>query len=461
MTLLVVGDAFLDRDIHGEAHRLCPDAPAVVVDQHHVTERPGGAGLAACLARQHCDDVRLLTATGRDDAGIRLRHLLESAGVELVASDTVASTVQKTRVMVDGRPLVRVDAGGTETVGSLDWAGHDDAIDGEVDSVLVADYGLGVAETRRVRGLLTRMLERGVPLVWDPHPRGHAPIPGTTLVTPSRAEAAVMAAGFESHGADESGLAAVARQGRTLVRHWKVDGAAVTIGAGGAVLVRSAGAPLVVPVVQPTRGGDACGAGDAFSAACAIAFGNGAVASEAVEQAVQVAAAFVARGGASHVIAGGAGDPRADRSPATRPGTVVAAGGCFDVLHAGHVRMLQQARSLGERLVVLMNSDASVTRLKGPGRPVNPMHDRVAVLRALDCVDEVVVFDEDTPNEVLRRIRPAIFVKGGDYSSIALPEEAILAEWGGTVVTVPYLAGRSTTLLLGRGAPAAPAAADG
>jgi rfaE bifunctional protein nucleotidyltransferase chain/domain len=227
----------------------------------------------------------------------------------------------------------------------------------------------------------------------------------------------------------------------------------VTRGAAGAVLVIDAhGAPLVVPadeVVPPHC--DPCGAGDAFAAACAVAFASGAVASEAVQSGVVSAARFVAAGGAlglagvrGHTLEAG----RSERRAQGMPRTVVATGGCFDLLHAGHVATLQRARLLGDRLVVLLNTDASVRRLKGPGRPLQPAADRAAVLRSLSCVDDVIVFDDDTPARALRRLRPQVFVKGGDYAGAELPEAAVLAEWGGVVVTVPYLAGRSTTSLV-------------
>ena len=127
---------------------------------------------------------------------------------------------------------------------------------------------------------------------------------------------------------------------------------------------------------------------------------------------------------------------------------MVATGGCFDLLHPGHVSVLEAARRLGDCLIVCLNSDRSVHRLKGPGRPLQSEQDRATVLRALRCVDEVVVFDEDTPVETLRTLRPDVWVKGGDYAGIELPEAAVLAEWGGVAVTVPYQAGRSTTGLV-------------
>jgi rfaE bifunctional protein nucleotidyltransferase chain/domain len=131
-----------------------------------------------------------------------------------------------------------------------------------------------------------------------------------------------------------------------------------------------------------------------------------------------------------------------------RGGTVVAAGGCFDLLHAGHVSYLQAARSLGDCLVVCINSDDSTRRLKGPGRPLVPEGDRAAVLRSLSCVDAVEIFDDDTPMALLDRLRPDIFAKGGDYALTQLPEAPLLASWGGQAVVLPYLDGRSTTSLM-------------
>jgi D-beta-D-heptose 7-phosphate kinase/D-beta-D-heptose 1-phosphate adenosyltransferase len=129
-------------------------------------------------------------------------------------------------------------------------------------------------------------------------------------------------------------------------------------------------------------------------------------------------------------------------------GTVVATGGCFDLIHAGHVHTLEAARRLGDCLVVCLNSDASVRRLKGPGRPLVPQRDRAAVLAALGCVDGVMVFDEDTPERALRVLRPHLWAKGGDYEGVTLPEEAVLAEWGGRAMVLPYVAGQSTTRLI-------------
>jgi D-beta-D-heptose 7-phosphate kinase / D-beta-D-heptose 1-phosphate adenosyltransferase len=173
---------------------------------------------------------------------------------------------------------------------------------------------------------------------------------------------------------------------------------------------------------------------------------------EAVASAVVCATTFVADGGVGgmEVPARDGGVVARDRRTEVERGggTVVATSGCFDLLHAGHVAMLNAARALGDHLVVLLNSDRSVHELKGPDRPVVPQADRAAVLRGLACVDEVEIFDEATPTDALRRLRPSLFVKGDDYGSGTIPEESVMRAWNGEVVVVPYLEGRSTTRLI-------------
>jgi D-beta-D-heptose 7-phosphate kinase / D-beta-D-heptose 1-phosphate adenosyltransferase len=235
----------------------------------------------------------------------------------------------------------------------------------------------------------------------------------------------------------------------------------VTCGARGAVLAGADGAPVAVPA-EPVRGGDPCGAGDRFASRAAVALAQGVAIEEAVQDAVREASRFVAAGGAGAVVgaggdaeasteepAAGADDPVA-LAAAVRAagGTVVATGGCFDLLHAGHVSMLETARALGDCLIVCLNSDASVARLKGPDRPLVGQEDRRAVLAGLRCVDAVAVFAEDDPRAILRELRPHVWAKGGDYAVADLPEAATLAEWGGEAVVVPYVHGRSTTRLI-------------
>lgn len=241
------------------------------------------------------------------------------------------------------------------------------------------------------------------------------------------------------------------------MQRWSVTHVCVTLGGSGALLVGDRERILVpAPAVTVM---DPCGAGDRFAAAAAAALLRGALVSEAVDDAVHAAAQFLAEGGV-----GGLGDSAgtgrsalpADSADAwelaravhAAGGTVVATGGCFDLLHAGHVRCLSAARAAGDCLIVCLNSDDSVRALKGPGRPVVPEADRRAMLEALECVDAVVIFDESTPATVLSRLRPDVWVKGGDYDAADLPEAELLRSWGGQALTVPYLDGRSTTTLL-------------
>ncbi|WP_369132627.1 D-glycero-beta-D-manno-heptose 1-phosphate adenylyltransferase [Modestobacter sp. I12A-02662] len=445
-SVVVVGDALLDVDLVGTASRLTPDAPVPVVEDVERRERPGGAALAAVLAAQSGAEVVLVAPLTDDEGAERLRALLDGR-VRLIAVPATGGTAVKQRVRVGDHSVVRLDSGAPAAqLGALPAEAA--AAIRDAAAVLVADYGRGTTSAPDVREALAAA--RG-PVVWDPHPRGADPVPSTRLVTPNGAEAARVVPDVAG-----SGLAAVGARAEALIRHWGVGAVAVTLGSRGALLSYGEGAPLVVPAT-PVTGGDPCGAGDSFAAAVTVALAGGAVTGEAVTVAVAAAGAFVARGGATSWDA----VPAAEVGPArgvdgvlarvrAAGGTVVATGGCFDLLHAGHVATLRAARGLGDCLVVCINSDASVARLKGPSRPLVTAADRARVLEALEFVDAVVVFDEDTPAQVLDRLRPDVWAKGGDYAGADLPEAAVLRQWGGQAVVLPYLPGRSTTALVER-----------
>ena len=444
--LTVVGDALLDRDIVGTVDRICPDAPVPVLAVGGDHARPGGAALAAALARRgRVDRVQLVTALGDDAAGRQLAGLLVELGIELIDLGTTGATAEKIRVRAADQSIVRIDRGGpTSEPGP--WTIEAREALARSSAVLVSDYGRGVAAAGDGRDAIASVAAT-TPVVWDPHPRGPIPVAGCRLVTPNQAEASRSTEA--ATGSNAVGRAAA--DADRLRAAWSAGAVAVTLGAAGAVLVDGAGTPLAVPAAPAD--GDPCGAGDCFAATAATELAAGALVSEAVTAAVAAASAFVARGGAAGLdLTAASGTVRVDDPDGacrpSEPGLTVAAGGCFDLLHAGHVAMLQAARALGDRLVVLLNSDDSVRRLKGPSRPLQPAEDRAAVLLALDCVDDVVVFDEQTPAEALERLRPDLFVKGGDYAVADLPEAKALAAWGGTAVTVPYLSGRSTTRLV-------------
>jgi D-beta-D-heptose 7-phosphate kinase / D-beta-D-heptose 1-phosphate adenosyltransferase len=441
--VVVVGDALLDRDLVGEVRRVAPDAPAPVLDVSSRVSRPGGAALAAALAAGDDRPVVLITAVGRGPAAAELTDLLAEARVEVIDLGLDGPTPEKVRAQADGHPLLRLDYGGAPAaVGALTRSAAR-ALAG-AGAVLVSDYGRGVASEPSVRRGLANLPPRP-PIVWDPHPRGAEPVPGARVVTPNRLEAGLPA---------DATLAAVAIRARELAARWSAAGVAVTLGRRGAVLVEGEGPPLAVPA-RTVDGQDPCGAGDRFASAVAVLLAAGALPSEAVIGGVAAATDFVAAGGAAGAVPRrpptrrGAADAfaLADQVRA-RGGTIVTTGGCFDLLHAGHVSVLEAARALGECLIVCVNSDDSVRRLKGEGRPFQSAADRARVLSALGCVDALVVFDEDTPEAVLSRLRPDVFAKGADYALGELPETELLAGWGGQTVVLPYLEGRSTTRLL-------------
>lgn len=454
--LVVVGDALMDRDVSGRVERLSPDAPVPVVDEAAVRSRPGGAALAAVLAAADGRPVTLVTALADDEPGAELRAMLEARGIEVQAVALSGSTPEKVRIGTAGRPLLRVDRGGTGAEVGEPGAAVRAAI-GWAAGVLVADYGRGVAAQPRMREAL-HALSADVPLVWDPHPRGPAPTPGAALATPNLAEATALVP--EPPG---DRLPAIAARARALALRWQADAVGVTCGARGAVLAGRTGAPLAMPAPR-VAGGDPCGAGDRFASRAATALADGASVAEAVTRAVEAASAFVAAGGAAAVAAGAEPDEERFRGSLmggtredalavaaavrARGGTVVATGGCFDLLHPGHIATLEAARGLGDCLIVCLNSDASVRRLKGPGRPVVGEQDRAAVLRALRCVDGVIVFEEETPAEALERLRPHVWAKGADYAGRDLPEAAVLRRWSCEVVLLPLLEGKSSTRLI-------------
>ena len=480
----VVGDTLLDVDWSGDVDRVCPDAPAPVLEQRDERLRPGGAGLAAMFAAGSGARVTLITALGDDAEGATVRSLLTDAGITVVDLGLAGPTPVKLRVRASGQSLVRVDRGCAPVARTGAWPDAATAAVQRADAVLVSDYGRGMAGQAAFAALLPSV---EAPVVWDPHRRGPRPPHGLDLLVPNRDEAGILAGQPGDAAHDDQGLAdELARRFGCAV--------ALTLGGDGALVAEPGAAPVVVPV-EPVAG-DPCGAGDRFAAAAVVARAAGAPVVEAVTAAAAAARAHVgaADDGSWSVRPLPLGSPdvtpstadkreqsppesggrrtRLGRAPAATfspsvaatdaatdavglaravraaGGTVVVAGGCFDVLHAGHVQLLEAARRLGDCLIVCLNSDSSVRRLKGRRRPVNPAEDRSTMLRALGAVDAVHVFDEDEPCAALELLRPHLFVKGADYADAPLPEQQVLSRWGGEIVFVPVVPDRSTTRLL-------------
>lgn len=447
MKLLVVGDVLLDVDLDGTATRFCPDAPVPVVDVSGVRARAGGAGLVARMLTNDGHDVCLVTAVGRDEAGRRL--LAELGGITVVAGESGGPTPVKTRVRAGGHTVVRFDEGCRGRPVPEVTPEMLAAVEGAA-AVVVADYGRGLAANPGLRKAIGR-LARGVPVIWDPHPAGAVPVAGVAVVTPNHSEARA-AADDRAPGP----AAAPADLARRLLRYWRSEAVLVTQGGEGATLVRaSSPAPVQLPVPM-TAVADACGAGDRLAASLAVHLLAGEGVEESCRLAVREAASFLAAGGVGALPSvppplpfpgRGTGALEVVRRVREQGGTVVATGGCFDLLHAGHARTLAAARRLGDCLIVCLNSDASVRRIKGSTRPIIGQQDRAELLLSMECVDAVLVFDGDTPEQALELFRPDIWVKGGDYDLTKLPEAALMESWGGRCLAVPYHPARSTTRL--------------
>ncbi|MFG2441009.1 PfkB family carbohydrate kinase [Streptomyces sp. NPDC048508] len=444
--LVVVGDVLLDRDITGTADRLSPEAPVPVLTGTQSTERPGGAGLAAVLAARHpCWRITLVCGIGQDPPGALVRTLLDNAGIEVIDLATSGTTPVKTRVRASERTLLRYDSNADpQTLGPLP-----DLVNirlADAAAVLVCDYGRGITFHDHLREALT-LAANDRPLVWDPHPKGATPVPGTALAIPNTDEAIH----FSGHPGPRD-LASDTNRARQLRAAWPVRHVAITRGRDGAVLIANAdGHPLAVPT-RPANG-DTCGAGDQLAVCAAMTLAAGRPASQALATAVKSATVYVESGGPALLsappacsIPDGAGPLELAARVRARGERVVAASGCFDLLHAGHLSLLAHARRLGDALIVCIHSDAAVGRIKGENRPVVDERERAALLAALDYVDGVLVFDEDTPARVLAELRPDIWVTGGDFADQKIAEADLIESWGGDVVTVPFLPGHSTTI---------------
>lgn len=471
--VLVVGDLILDGWWNGHTERLSREAPAPVVEVTERTYSPGGAANAAMNLAALGASADIAGVVGDDEAGTRLVELLEDAGVDAsrVQRAPGVRTTTKTRVASNLQVLVRIDDGhrGGYPQGVLDDLAA--SLPDTVDAELICDYGFG-ALGGPVRARLGRPDRRRDHLVVvDAHDLAAWAGLRADIVTPNAAETARALGGATLDG---DRVAAVVSHGRDILLATGAACAVVTLDRDGTVLLRP-DAPPYRTHAHPALETHASGAGDTFAAALTLARSAGATLETAADFAQIAADVVVQRFGTSVCTLddvdeqlGAPSDLALDhdelearlREHRAAGRRIVFTNGCFDVLHRGHTTYLAQASKLGDVLVVAINGDDSVRRLKGADRPVNRASDRANVLAALGCVDYVTVFDDDTPSGLLDRVRPDVYAKGGDYTPEMLSETAVVRAYGGEVRMLGYVPSQSTTEVVKRIRRTAPDRAD-
>lgn len=468
LNVLVIGEAMLDRYLEGPSRRLCQEAPVPVVSIDACRDAPGGAANTAVNVRSLGARVNFVSVVGDDGEGQALRRALEEGGVDTddVFIERGRRTLAKQRVIAGSQILVRFDQGTTEPLS----AAAEDFVIGRLTelfsictAVIVSDYGYGVLTPRVLDALGELQARTPRLLVGDSKRLAAYRRLGFTAVKPNYGEALQLLGPHAPDPAHGRIPGLIACRDKLL----RVTGArlvAVTLDTEGALLFEY-GRPPYRTYSRPRAQTRAAGAGDTYISALTLALAAGADAPAAAELASAAAEVVVCKDGTAACTAA---ELKVSIAPGNKPAadvnelalrldalrrqgaSIVFTNGCFDILHRGHVTYLSRAKSLGDVLVVGVNSDESIRRLKGSGRPINSLEDRVQVLAGLSCVDLLIPFDDDTPHELIRAIRPNVFVKGGDYTRDRLPEAALVEELGGTVRILPYVENRSTSSLIDR-----------
>jgi D-beta-D-heptose 7-phosphate kinase / D-beta-D-heptose 1-phosphate adenosyltransferase len=468
LRVLVIGEAMLDAYLYGHTERLCREAPVPIVDVVRRVERPGGAANSAVNARSLGARVTLLSVVGTDAEGATLRRALAGAGVADTAllDDPARRTLAKQRLVAGGHMLVRFDQGSADPLDARSeraLGARLAELAGTHEAIVVSDYGYGILGPRTIARLAECQARAARVLVVDSKTLPAYRRAGVTAVKPNFAEAAALLGDPARRPAGER-VAAIVREGPRLLEATGAQIAAVSLDTEGAVFFER-GSPPYRTYARPTVHARAAGAGDTFVVALAMALAAGGDLAAAAELASAAANLVVGKDGTAVCSAL---ELRAAVAPADKVVSdlraldagldgqramgrrVVMTSGCFDILHRGHITFLNAAKSHGDVLVVGLNSDAGVRRLKGPGRPINALEDRAHVLAALSAVDYIVPFDEATPVALVRAVRPHVFVKGGDYTLDRMPEAAVVQALGGVVRILPYVRDLSTSAIIER-----------
>ena len=453
--LLVIGDVMLDRYWHGSATRVSPEAPVPVVKVNNREDRPGGAGNVALNIAALGSGTRLLGVVGKDESGDELQSRLNAAGVLcdfLQCPDK--PTITKLRVISQHQQLIRLDfEQGFEKSDVADLLPRATELIKGTKALVLSDYAKGVLQD--VGPLVELGRKQDVPIIVDPKGTDFEKYSGATLITPNLNE-------FEAvvgHCANEDELV---KKGLQLVSQLQLEALLITRGEHGMTLIRPDSPELHLPA-RAQEVFDVTGAGDTVISVLAAAMASGETLADATALANLAAGLVVGKLGTAAIsgpelrraIMGEQDSSRgmmsseqlsiAVQDARDHGERIVFTNGCFDIIHAGHVGYLTEARKLGDRLVVAINDDASVRKLKGAGRPINPVERRMAVLAGLEAVDWVVSFAEDTPEALLESLRPEILVKGGDYTIDQVVGGEFVQSYGGEVKALEFLDNCSTS----------------
>jgi D-beta-D-heptose 7-phosphate kinase / D-beta-D-heptose 1-phosphate adenosyltransferase len=466
--LLVVGDVMLDKYIWGEVGRISPEAPVPVVRGMRHDEKPGGAANVAmniaCLGAK----VVVVGITGGDENEQLLAQSLRANGVvpQFVTSEGF-ETVTKTRILGGRQQMLRLDF---EKPGGIPRAALERLIERSRESLpgihalVLSDYAKGVITPAVSEALIGEARRLGIPVLVDPKGLDYAHYRRATTICPNLNELARVTR------LDAGDLEALLGAAEAMVRNLELEFLTATLSEKGIALVRP-GNRFVAPA-KARQVFDVSGAGDTVIAVLALCLASGLEPETAVELANVAAGIVVGKVGTMPVqkhellaalspeMALHAEDRVLKRADLVRRvglwranhERVVFTNGCFDLLHVGHITLIEQARQFGDRLIVAINSDQSVRALKGPTRPIVDQNARARVLAALAAVDAVVIFDEPTPIEVIDAVRPDVLVKGGDYKAESIVGAKEISSWGGEVRIVPIVEGFSTTRLIEKGA---------
>ena len=456
--LLVIGDVMLDRYWHGSASRVSPEAPVPVVQVTNREDRPGGAGNVALNIAALGSAVRLVGVVGDDETGLELLSRLKAAGVycDFLQSEE-KPTITKLRIISQHQQLIRLDF--EKAFEASDIIGLQDKAKSLVDDsqvMVLSDYGKGALQD--IIDLIDLGRSRNIPIIVDPKGSEFTKYRGATLITPNLTEFEAVVGGSDNE--DE-----LVNKGLRLVRELNLEAILITRGEHGMTLIRPDSPELHLPA-RAQEVFDVTGAGDTVISVLAASMAAGDGLADATALANLAAGLVVGKLGTAAISGpelrramladqnSGRGVMTAEQlqivvQDAKAHGEkIIFTNGCFDIIHAGHVGYLAEAKRLGDRLVVAINDDDSAHRLKGPGRPINPVERRMAVLAGLEAVDWVVSFSEDTPEPLLESLQPEVLVKGGDYSMDQVVGGSYVKSYGGMVRVLEFLDNCSTSAIM-------------